>query len=189
MKDVEISKNKMVVQINGIPATVYGGSYLNYEHGIRRLKGVKMAIEIDKPCDISIPTKDFSVPTQAIMTEGVLCAVMSIMDGNDLYVGCMGGTGRTGLFMACLVKALNDYQDTHDSSFFPVNPVSYVRANYKAHAVETVEQQEFVASFKTTPIVQAISNRVNGKEQVMIVHQLVYPRWFDYIMFKLFGTI
>lgn len=98
---------------------------------------VKMAKEISIPCDISIPTRDFDVPAQEDLTKGLAEAVDAVLAGKALYVGCMAGRGRTGLFMAILAR-----------SFGVQNPVEYVRKNYFPHAVETKEQYQFVMDFE-----------------------------------------
>jgi protein-tyrosine phosphatase len=108
---------------------------------------VKMAAEItDVPCAISIPTRDFSTPDTALLTAGLEEAVIALTSGKPMYVGCMAGKGRTGLFMAVLCKA-----------FGIPNPVEYVREHYYAHAVETKEQYAFVTNFE---IPQSVKTRI-----------------------------
>lgn len=104
------------------------------------MKGVKMAKEINKPCAVDIPTQDFHVPDRKLLYKGLNKALDLMLAGEPLYVGCMGGKGRTGLFLAVLVKA-----------FGQKKPVEFVRANYYSHAVETPEQYDFVKKFRITP--------------------------------------
>lgn len=121
-----------------INATVYGGRY--YEAPAKDVPGftrVKMAKEIGLPCDIDIPTVDFHVPPRELMQRGLRKMVLALIRGDQLYIGCMGGVGRTGLAMALLVKVLGSD-----------NPVAVVRESYKAHAVETSKQMEYVHTFK-----------------------------------------
>lgn len=106
---------------------------------------VKMAKEVNVPCDISIPTVDFSVPSVKDLEAGLLVAVDAILTGTPLYVGCMAGKGRTGLFMAVLAKA-----------FGVEKPVEYVRENYYAHAVETRDQYKFVTEFEIPLLVKKV---------------------------------
>jgi len=61
--------------------------------------------------------------------------------GEKIYIGCMGGWGRTGLFMALLAKATGIS-----------DPVAFIREYYTPHAVETKEQQDYVANFDVSPI-------------------------------------
>jgi len=117
------------------------GQYFVVAGGPYRLKppgyiGVKMAKEIQAPAEIDIPTRDFDTPPAAEMDHGLRQAVNRILLGQPLYVGCMGGIGRTGLFLAILAKAFGE-----------PDPVAYVRKNYMGHAVETLEQKAYVAAY------------------------------------------
>ena len=101
--------------------------------------GVKMAEEIEHNCSFAVDVADFSVPSGMAIDQLRLAlehAVVASVRGGRVYAGCMGGTGRTGLFYACLAKALGKK-----------DPVEFVRANYKPHAVETPEQRAFVENF------------------------------------------
>jgi len=120
-------------------ALIAGGPYLAKPKGYI---GVKMAVEIRADCDIYIPTADYNVPSKVQLDAGLEGAVDMILAGKPLYVGCMGGIGRTGLFLAVLAK-----------TWGITNPVEYVRANYYSHAVETNQQFEFVANYKVPQIV------------------------------------
>lgn len=112
---------------------VMGGPYPARPKGIL---GVKMAAEIPLPCLIDIPTRDFQTPDPQAVTAGLILAIDCILQGKPLYVGCMGGKGRTGLFLALLAK-----------SFGVAKPVEYVRQHYYPHAVETPGQYKFVTDF------------------------------------------
>lgn len=113
--------------------TVTGGPFRDAAPGYT---SVKMAAEIDLPCDIDIATEDFSVPPRGPAMRGLISAIDCILEGRPVYVGCMAGRGRTGLFMALLAKAFGED-----------DPVRYVRANYYAHAVETHGQLKYVNDF------------------------------------------
>jgi len=116
---------------------IFGGPYVEKPQG---LTGVKMAVEIDRPHDIAVDTADYSVPTQKAMQLGIMQAIDRLKKGESLYVGCWGGIGRTGLFMACLAKASGARE-----------PVQWVRDHYNAHAVETPQQMKFVDDFDAKP--------------------------------------
>jgi hypothetical protein len=117
----------------------------------RNYFGVKMAAEIPARAGydhVDIPTRDFCVPDMTTLYKGLETAVAALVAGTPLYVGCMAGKGRTGLFMAVLAKA-----------FGVKNPVEYVRANYYAHAVETADQYAFVSAFPVLPNVRKMIRR------------------------------
>lgn len=87
--------------------------------------------------NVWLPIDDFSVPRDrddvvAAIKETVAAAI----DGEVVYAGCMGGWGRTGLFMALVAKAVG-----HE------DPISYVRQMYTPRAVETKEQERYVEEF------------------------------------------
>lgn len=107
------------------------------QDGKGRMFFVKMAEEIRIPCDVDIPTRDFSLPPLDLFDKGLIETVSAITRGEQVYGGCMGGIGRTGLLLAVLAKC------------FGVNdPVAYVRKHYMGHAVETEEQKQFVAEYE-----------------------------------------
>ena len=112
---------------------IYGGPYRKKP---AHMRGVKMAAEIKADCDISVPTQDFSVPDPKQLEEGIRKALVMVSKGEPVYVGCMGGVGRTGLFLAVLLKAVGEKQ-----------PIKKVRDYYNPHAVETKEQVKFVEDF------------------------------------------
>lgn len=89
-----------------------------------------------------LPIEDFSVPEDPDRVRAVLKqALRAALDGRDVYVGCMGGWGRTGLFLALMAKAAG----------IP-DPVGYVKATYSHRAVETNEQARFVEDFDVGPL-------------------------------------
>ncbi len=100
------------------------------------MKGIKMAEEIRAACDVDIPTPDYGVPSRSMLVAGLNRTVDHILHGDPVYVGCMAGRGRTGLFLAILAKC-----------FDIENPVEYVRKNYYSHAVETDHQYQYVNDF------------------------------------------
>lgn len=121
---------------------VYGGPYRKKPHDII---GVKMAEEIHEKCDVSIPTVDFSVPKVHDLTQGVMIAMAHLKEHGELYVGCMGGIGRTGLFMATLARLMEMNGDLGICQDTGVPPsIMYVRDNYCGHAVETKEQMKYI---------------------------------------------
>ena len=104
--------------------------------------GVKLAPEVPQVYDLMLPIEDFSVPDDE--RSACACALITfrrILNGEKVYVGCVGGTGRTGLFFAMIAKALGA-QD----------PVRFVRKNYKLMAVETAGQQAWIEDLDVTDL-------------------------------------
>lgn len=84
-----------------------------------------------------LPIQDFSVPSDDAQVRKALRHVFSsLLRGRNVYVGCMGGFGRTGLMMALIAKVMA-YPD----------PVQYVRTQYTKQAVETRAQEAYVENF------------------------------------------
>lgn len=115
---------------------VVGGPFMECP---KEFVGVKMAAEVNKRCVVDIPTQDFKTPDKKQLYRGLHTALNRMLAGEPLYVGCMAGKGRTGLFLAVLCK-----------TFGIEKPVEYVRANYYPRAVETNEQYQYVMKFKIT---------------------------------------
>lgn len=174
-------KKGIPVMIGSSLGYVFGGPFKQYVPGTRRLLSIKMAVEIDHPHDVSVPTEDFSVPSVDDMNAGLIRAVDAILSGNDVYVGCMGGIGRTGLFMGCMAKVLQDYANTPgtESTLHISDPVAWVRANYVSHAIETSEQKDFVRTFDTSLVLRHILVATSPK--VVTKDVPYYPPLFDYL--------
>jgi hypothetical protein len=64
----------------------------------------------------------------------VVWAAEQIRAGKKLHAGCIGGHGRTGTFLAALVRYMIGTEDA----------ITYVRENYCHRAVESAEQVNFL---------------------------------------------
>lgn len=80
--------------------------------------------------------RDFSVPTIPQAEAIVTAIVEALVRGDSVYVACGYGQGRTGLALALVAKV-----------FGASDPVEYVREHYNPLAVETPQQEAFVATF------------------------------------------
>lgn len=82
---------------------------------------------------------DFGVPEDPLPLAAALRRLLQRAHGGDrVEMGCIGGHGRTGTALACL--AIMTGLPSRDA-------VAWVRANYCADAVETAQQEAFVAEF------------------------------------------
>lgn len=189
------------IKMGQLHGMVFGGRFREYEPGTRRLVGIKMAEEIDHPHDFSVDTEDFSVPDEAQMQRGVTFALGQLAEGNDVYVGCMGGIGRTGLFMGCIAKVMQDFEEKtgdHPGICIGVDPATYdpvlfVRRHYIRHAIETDEQQAFVRGFDTAPVLEAYSLLMLSRQgplpepvrEVEVQVKTVYLSPYDFFIDKM----
>lgn len=124
----------MPFKLGSIDSLIIGGPYRNKPFG---LIGINMAEEIEKPSTYHVMTRDFSVPDVTDLRRGLMAGIVAMAQRKTLYVGCAGGIGRTGLYLAMLAKLMGI-----------ADPVAYVREHYIPHAVETKHQQEYVASLR-----------------------------------------
>jgi hypothetical protein len=138
----------VLVDFGGVHGRLIGGPYRSKPGG---MAGVKMAAEISLPCVIDIPTKDFSVPDHDSMLLGMAQSVMWLQRTPVLFVGCAGGIGRTGLFLASMVKLMSWVHKVK------IDPIDYVRAVYNPRAVETNEQEDFVYGLNVARLAVAVN--------------------------------
>jgi len=148
-----IGNGSMPLRIgNLINAPVFGGPYKEHRY-YPHMFGVKMAEEIDRPCDVDIPTKDYHVPKVSDLRAGVIMALMAMITGKTVYAGCMGGIGRTGIFLAALAKVQIEYRKRKHRKGRGDDPVEYVRKHFIPNALETDEQVKYIADFDVIEIV------------------------------------
>ena len=119
---------------------IIGGPFDGYKPIDNRDFGVCVREERVPPtADVVLPIRDFSVPAASRkdeVDEAIKKTLDAAMAGKRVWVGCMGGWGRTGLFLALIAKVCGER-----------DPVAYVREHYAPHAVETRDQQAYVESF------------------------------------------
>jgi len=92
--------------------------------------------------DVWLQIKDFCVPSDDLQVFYALKRTLeAALTGKNVYVGCMGGWGRTGLFLALIAKACGIE-----------NPIIYVRKNYARCAVENAAQEKYVKEFDVSAL-------------------------------------
>jgi len=90
------------------------------------------------PADL-IEWRDFGVPEDAESAAGkIQSAFIRARRGELVEIGCLGGAGRTGTVLACMAVL---------AGVPPAEAVAWVRKVYRAEAVETSEQEEWVHWF------------------------------------------
>lgn len=90
---------------------------------------------------IRFPIKDMFIPRHAdTFTEALEYVSQALYEDKRVHVGCIGGHGRTGTFLAALVQMnMSDLLEQED-----ISAIDYVRDNYSIHAVETTAQVVFL---------------------------------------------
>ena len=106
---------------------------------------VRLCLQAEQPMTdahihFRLPIKDFDVPPIRDAALAIAWVVwQGIIRRKMVYIGCMGGTGRTGVLLALLARVTSS-EDGPDA-------IKYIRRVYRAGAVETKEQEQFVRSF------------------------------------------
>lgn len=117
--------------------------------------GIKLAKEIDLPFMVDCPIRDFSVPNPKLIESALASTIVLMKGGIVPYAGCWGGKGRTGLFLALLLKVAH-LSTTKWYQRKPSDYVAGIRNLYSIHAVETKEQEKFVRDFDATWLVKMV---------------------------------
>lgn len=115
-----------------------GGPFDNFP-GRDKAFGVAVRAERIKPgqADVQLPIHDFGVPEYLPNVEAALLAAFkAALQGRPVWVGCMGGWGRTGLFLSLVAKVAG-----------VESPIEFVRKQYTPRAVETRQQYRYVTDF------------------------------------------
>ena len=106
------------------------------------------------------PIRDRGVPPNPeIFQELVEWVAEQLLEGETVYVGCIGGHGRTGLFLAALVKTMTGNEDA----------ITFVREHYCGKAVESAAQVSFLVEHygvKKVPGADSLRNKVTKLSDV-----------------------
>ena len=120
---------------------VFGGPFDQYP-GKPYFGVIVRAEKVPDNYDVHLPIRDFDVPhDEKYVILALKRTITAILDDEPVYIGCMGGWGRTGLFMALLCKV-----------FGCTDPIEQVRETYHPHAVETKAQAKYVADFNVSEL-------------------------------------
>ena len=154
-KVIDKSPGHIVVAVPGSGlgrAFVYGGPYLRKSV---KLVGVKLAGEVRKDCTIDFPIPNYGICDQSELLEAVAKAYALLLTDQQVYVGCVGGIGRTGLFLGVMAKVSHAYvpygPEECGGAF---DPVLFVRKHYLAHAIETSAQESLVRGIDVSGVVR-----------------------------------
>lgn len=84
---------------------------------------------------VDFPIQDMGVPTHQVDMDNLIkWTVNQLKKGRKVYCGCIGGHGRTGLFLSALVKETMGVEDA----------ITHVRTNYCHKAVESTKQIDWL---------------------------------------------
>lgn len=90
----------------------------------------------DIPVSVYYPIQNMKVPTNVEKFAALIGLIRKVLSGGGtVHVGCIGGHGRTGLVLAAVVACEGITDD----------PIAWVREHYCKKAVESREQEGFLA--------------------------------------------
>jgi len=124
--------------------TIYGGScispivkdadiYIGFDSGMRPTSKIYPWTEGE---EVFFRIQDMDIPTSPSEFENMVQWTASrLKEGKKIHCGCIGGHGRTGMFLAALRARLVPADD---------DPITFVRVNYCKKAVENSKQVNFL---------------------------------------------
>ena len=87
---------------------------------------------------VHLPIVDYGIPSPQALCVALDATIREAQSGRHIVIHCSAGIGRSGLFIACLAKKILKLSSKQ--------AIEWVRRSIP-HAVETSEQQQFVAEF------------------------------------------
>jgi len=139
------------LKLPGADLVIYGGSclhpkvkdadvYIGFDGGMRRTERQYPWVPGD---EVKFEITDMSIPKDPAGFDKLIAWTKTQLEaGQKVHCGCIGGHGRTGMFLAALC-----------SKFGEKEAISYVRANYCKKAVESSTQVKFLADrYGITPV-------------------------------------
>lgn len=130
------------LMLPGTEFKVYGGScghpfvndadiYIGFDHGMRF---TARHWPWKKGTEIYFHVPDMGIPESADEYKKLVgWAKQQVDAGKKVHAGCIGGHGRTGMFLAALVSAFGEK-----------NAIAYVRDHYCKKSVESAKQVNFL---------------------------------------------
>lgn len=148
----------LILNFRGAGGTLHlhGGPYDRKPYGVPGIKLEPASKDRDSAMIVDFPIPDFSTPTEHELNDALIEIIRYLKKGAVvMYVGCLGGRGRTGLVMACLVRLLQEAKGLRPD----LNPIEVVREIYNSHAVETPEQERFVLNVDLSRALKEVTGK------------------------------
>lgn len=86
---------------------------------------------------VHCPTQDFNCPNPDACKKAIELLTLSLVNGRNTTAHCWGGSGRTGVYVACLLKNLG-----------VKDPLEWARQVGKSVYVDVAEQEQFISQMK-----------------------------------------
>ena len=102
-------------------------------------------VDMSRPSAIYVGWPDFGIIDVDLLAEAIEWVLPFVRDKKSIVeIACIGGHGRTGTFLAALMVR---------EGWAPVDAIAYIHGGYCNKAIETVKQEELIATY---------SNLING---------------------------
>jgi len=138
---------------NLINTTVHGGTLDGYPYWSTCVLVTTRKLESGY-CDIRVPAEQGDAPDMSVFREGLVKALMNLINGFVVYVGSDDGLDGVGLFLAGLAKVQIEYRRSKHRSGRGEDSLGYVHKHYSTLAVLTEEQKQFLDDFDASEIVE-----------------------------------
>jgi hypothetical protein len=135
-------ESKVLKGYLGLPGNIHGGPFPHVATAAKKSLNRTLTVKLDPRCkvipDVDLPIQDFQRPASEREVMKAFRRIFSALSkGDDVYIGCTAGWGRTGTIMASLVNVARP----------DVDPVEFVRRYYDPSAVETKAQADYARTF------------------------------------------
>lgn len=131
-------KNRAPVPYSPTPeVTIWGGPQPQKDWNLKTVLVVNLLESKTKTEDVWFPIRNWDIPDDNEMFDVLIDALIQrASKGDEIYVHCFGGHGRTGLVLGAVAAKLG-IED----------PVEHVRKHYCQRAIETPEQEQYVTDY------------------------------------------
>lgn len=117
------------------PHQLFAGSFYFEGVGFSGFR-VNLMSQSSLDCDMLIPIVDYSVPqNKEFFLTDMANVIEQVLLGEPVFIGCLGGRGRTGLVLASMAHLMGE-----------IDPLVWLQINYMFDAPETEAQKLFVMS-------------------------------------------
>jgi hypothetical protein len=143
-KPIKLGNGEIVGGACGSPREGYD-IYIGFDYGMKMQHQPFPWDQVDDPIiEFQYRITDMCAPKSPKEFKKMIewCADQ-LDDGKKIHVGCIGGHGRTGLFLAALVSLYTELTE---------DPIGYVRKEHCKKAVESDSQLKFLRKHFEIPI-------------------------------------
>jgi len=124
---------------NGLTGWLHAGPTKDLPPGYMLIRCAEEIPVAEEYIAYDLGVRDFATFEEENLDAALPGIIEDLEVGRPLYVGCMGGTGRTGTLLALLVA--------QHPAFTGGRAIDYIRQVYKPGAIETKDQEKQVRTY------------------------------------------